>query len=91
MEITIIPLIKIINKALVALVELSFPEKGVGWMIPFNKSDDLRISIEFDRKLLNSLGPIIKKNIKKQIKETNMIFSSSFTLPLIKNNIINGT
>tara|TARA_B110000238_G_C15937366_1_gene357406 strand:+ start:250 stop:540 length:291 start_codon:yes stop_codon:yes gene_type:complete len=58
--------------------------------MPFSKSEDFNIFIEFDVKSINSVGPIIKKKIIKENIETNKMLSSSLNLSLIKNNTING-
>ena len=82
----IIPFKIIINKLLVALDDpLSF-EKGAGWIIPFNKSELLKISNEFLIKNMNSFFPIKMKNIKieKIIKEEMTKVSLNF---LFTNNI----
>ena len=53
------PLAKNTIRFLVALDESSNPEKGFGYMTPFEESICFKISIEFDINNVNSSLPII--------------------------------
>ena len=59
-EININPFKIIIKRFFVALEDSWSFEKGAGCINPFNKSEDFNILMEFDKKWLNSLDPIIK-------------------------------
>ena len=76
---------KIIIKLLLARVELLSSEKGVGWIIPFNISELLKISIELLIKLKNSIFPIeIAKTKKENSAQDDMINNSFIFLFITK-------
>ena len=58
-EIKKIPFVNKTRRFLVALEESSSPEKGFGYMTPFEDSIFFKISIEFEINNINSSLPIV--------------------------------